>query len=102
MRAVDDDAHVYEQRGRYLSRMTRLAAVMSEWSGVEVPIPSGSFYLWIPVDDGWEYTERLARDGGALVSPGEFYGPAGSAFVRVAVVQPDPRIDLVAARLSAR
>ena len=98
--ALSDDAHVDEQRERYLGRMSRLARVMSEWSGVEVPIPPGSFYLWVPVDDGWAYTERLARDGGALVSPGEFYGPDGSGFVRVAVVQPDARIDLVSARLS--
>ena len=98
--ALSDDAHVDEQRNRYLDRMSRLAGVMSAWSGIEVPIPPGSFYLWVPVDHGWAYTERLARDGGALVSPGEFYGPDGSGFVRVAVVQPDARIDLVSARLS--
>ncbi len=45
--------------------------------------------------------ERLARDGGTLVSPGEFYGPDGAGFVRVAVVQPDDRIQLVADRLAA-
>jgi aspartate/methionine/tyrosine aminotransferase len=70
--------------------------VLADWSGVEIPEPAGAFYLWIPVDDGWEFTERLARDGGALVSPGEFYGPDGAAFVRVAVVQPDDRVQLVA------
>ena len=43
--------------------------------------------------------ERLAVDGGALVSPGEFYGDDGRPYVRVAVVQPDDRIDLVASRL---
>ena len=34
------------------------------------------------------------------MSPGEFYGPAGAGFVRVAVVQPDDRIALVADRLA--
>jgi aspartate/methionine/tyrosine aminotransferase len=33
------------------------------------------------------------------VSPGEFYGPASSGFVRVAVVQPDAAVELVAERL---
>jgi aspartate/methionine/tyrosine aminotransferase len=33
------------------------------------------------------------------VSPGEFYGPAGADHVRIAVVQPDERIELVASRL---
>ena len=51
---------------------------------------------------GWEFTERLARDGGAIVSPGEFYGQDGTGFVRVAVVQPDQRIQLVADRLLPR
>ncbi len=32
--------------------------------------------------------------------PGEFYGPDGAGFVRVAVVQPDDRIALVAERLA--
>ncbi|MGI9645144.1 MAG: LL-diaminopimelate aminotransferase, partial [Ilumatobacteraceae bacterium] len=62
----------------------------------------GAFYLWFPVDDGWEFTERLAHEGGALGSPGEFYGPDGRGFVRVAVVQPDDRIQLVSDRLSKR
>ena len=99
--ALDDDEHVELQRGRYRSRLDLLAEVLSEWSGQPVPVPQGAFYLWIPVEDGWEYTERLARDGGALVSPGEFYGPDGARFVRVAVVQPDQRIQLIADRLGA-
>ena len=99
--ALDDDEHVEVQRARYRSRLGLLASVLSEWSGEPVPTPQGAFYLWIPVGDGWEYTERLARDGGALVSPGEFYGADGAQFVRVAVVQPDERIQLVADRLAA-
>ena len=97
--ALDDDDHVELQRTRYRDRLDLLAGVLSAWSGDAVPVPKGAFYLWIPVDDGWDYTERLARDGGALVSPGEFYGPDGARFVRVAVVQPDDRVQLVADRL---
>jgi succinyldiaminopimelate transaminase len=99
--ALDDDEHVALQRERYRGRLELLAAVLSEWSQEPVELPDGAFYLWIPVGDGWEYAERLARDGGALVSPGEFYGPDGARFVRVAVVQPDDRIQLVADRLAA-
>ncbi|MGB0114265.1 MAG: aminotransferase class I/II-fold pyridoxal phosphate-dependent enzyme [Ilumatobacteraceae bacterium] len=99
--ALDDDEHVDLQRERYRSRLELLGGVLSEWSGISIPQPDGAFYLWIPVDDGWEFTERLARDGGALVSPGEFYGADGASFVRVAVVQPDDRVRLVAERLGA-
>ena len=97
--ALDDDEHVTEQRERYHHRLTLLRDVLADWSEADVPFPDGAFYLWIPVDDGWAYAERLARDGGALVSPGEFYGPGGTGFVRVAVVQPDDRIERVAERL---
>ena len=54
-----------------------------------------------PDGDAWGLTERLARDGGAIVSPGEFYGDAGRTHVRVAAVQPDERIALVVERLAA-
>lgn len=97
--ALDDDSHVDTQRAIYLRRLERMAKVLGAWSGLEVPLPAGGFYLWFHVGDAWDFTERLAREGGALVSPGDFYGSAGAEFVRVAVVQPDERIDLVAERL---
>ncbi len=97
--ALDDDDHVEEQRRRYHRRLTRLADVLGRWSGRSVALPEGGFYLWFDAGDGWAFTERLAEEGGALVSPGEFYGSASSSHVRVAVVQPDDRIELVAERL---
>lgn len=100
--ALDDDEHVEIQRDRYRSRLELLGGVIEAWSGQPVTRPDGGFYLWIPVADGWEFAARLAEDGGALVSPGEFYGPDGRGFVRVAVVQPDEKIARVAERLSAR
>jgi succinyldiaminopimelate transaminase len=97
--ALDDDAHVKVQRDRYRARLESMAQTLSKWSGIEIPLPDGGFYLWFPVDDAWAFTEKLAREGGALVSPGDFYGPAASKFVRVAVVQPDAKLSLVAQRL---
>jgi succinyldiaminopimelate transaminase len=97
--ALDDDAHVEVQRERYRSRLELMADSLSRWSGSDVPFPAGGFYLWFEVDDGWAFAERLARDGGALVSPGEFYGPRGAHYVRVAVVQPLDRLNLVVERL---
>jgi aspartate/methionine/tyrosine aminotransferase len=99
--ALDDDHHVAVQRDRYRTRLERVAEVLEEWSGVPVGLPAGGFYLWFDAGDGWSFTERLAVDGGALVSPGDFYGAGGGRNVRVAVVQPDDRIALVARRLGA-
>jgi aspartate/methionine/tyrosine aminotransferase len=44
---------------------------------------------------------RLAEVAGVVGSPGEFYGDAATDRVRLAVVQPDDRIELVAERLAA-
>jgi aminotransferase len=82
--------------------LARLAAVLHAWSGIEVPIPAGGFYLWFEVGDAWQFTERLVRASGALLSPGEFYGADGERFVRAAVVQPDECIDRIAERLGVK
>lgn len=97
--ALADDAHVVEQRDRYRWRLERLGAALGRWAGIDVPMPAGGFYLWFDAGDGWAFADRLAREGGALVSPGDFYGAGGAQNVRAAVVQPHARIDLVARRL---
>jgi aspartate/methionine/tyrosine aminotransferase len=76
-----------------------MSEVFGSWLDVDIRSPDGAFYLWIDVDHGWTFAERLARVGGAIVSPGELYGAVSDRYVRVAVVQPDDRIELVAERL---
>jgi succinyldiaminopimelate transaminase len=97
--ALNDDEHVLAQRNRYWQRLQYLADAVQQWSGLEVALPAGGFYLWFDADDGWDFTERFARQGGALASPGEFYGAQGARNVRIAVVQPMDRIEMVAERL---
>ena len=98
--ALDDDEHVAgAARSATAAGCERTAEILGAWSGQSIELPAGGFYLWYPVDDGWAFAERLAKEGGAVVSPGEFYGPARRDHVRVAVVQPDERIEQVAARL---
>jgi succinyldiaminopimelate transaminase len=101
--ALADETHVEEQRERYRSRLQALRAAFADGLGIDVPMPGGAFYLWVPAPDGdaWALTERLAEEAGAIVSPGEFYGEAGRHHVRVAAVQPDERIALVVERLRA-
>jgi aspartate/methionine/tyrosine aminotransferase len=98
--AWDDDAHVDAQRAIYHGRLTTLASVLGG-VGLLAPLPGGGFYLWVPAPhgDAWALTRRLAADGGALVAPGEFYGRR-TDHIRIAVVQPDERIALVAERLA--
>jgi aspartate/methionine/tyrosine aminotransferase len=100
--ALNDDAHVAVQRDVYLRRLERLATVLSKWSGFNIDLPNGGFYLWFDAKDGWEFAEKLATEGGALVSPGDFYGAGGANNVRIAVVAPDAKIELVAKRLAKK
>jgi aspartate/methionine/tyrosine aminotransferase len=97
--ALNDVEGVKVQAQVYRRRLERTAQVLSKWSGRTIDLPAGGFYLWFDATDGWEFAERLATEGGALVSPGDFYGAGGSNNVRVAVVQPDDRIELLAQRL---
>ena len=100
--AYGDDDHVELQRQRYRGRLERLRAALTHL-GIDAPMPEGSFYLWCSKEglDGWALAELLASRSGLVASPGELYGASGRDFVRIAVVQSDERIELVASRLLA-
>jgi succinyldiaminopimelate transaminase len=99
--ALGDDAPVAAQRAVYRRRLERTAEIVGAAFDIEVPLPGGGFYLWVPAPggDAWAFAKRLAAEAGALVSPGEFYGAQSAGHVRIAVVQPDDRIELLARRL---
>ncbi len=98
--ALNDDGHVDVQRERYLERLDYFAGVLRS-AGADVTLPAGAFYLWVPAPDGdaWAFAERLAAEGGVLVTPGDTFGRQGVGHVRVALIQPMERLRLVAQRL---
>ena len=100
--ALADDSHVEAQRLRYRRRLELLSGLLRRL-GLQAPLPEGAFYLWVPAPggDAWALAERLAATAGMLVSPGEFYGPAGSDHIRVAATAPDDHLALLAERLEA-
>jgi succinyldiaminopimelate transaminase len=100
--ALGDDAHVDAQRDRYRERLEFFAGVLRDRTGADVPLPAGAFYLWLPAPDGdaWGFAESLAADGGVLVTPGDTFGPQGAGHVRVALVQPMEKLELVQRRLT--
>ena len=99
--AYEDDVHVDAQRLVYRRRVESFAEVLRS-VGFDVKLPSGSFYLWIavPGGDAWACTNWLAEYGGVIVSPGEFYGDAATGYIRVALVEPDDKLDSVAKRFA--
>ena len=77
--AWDDDAHVDEQRERYRPSPGRDGGGAHRRGGCRAAMPDGAL---LPVGPGTRrrrlgLARRLAATGGVLVSPGEFYGPAG-------------------------
>ena len=101
--AFNDDAHVDAQRTVYRSRLARLHDLLSAYAP-DVGLPDGGLYLWVasPDGDGWSLARRVAEELGALISPGEFYGPQGAAYARAAAVAPDAQFDLLEQRVVAR
>jgi aspartate/methionine/tyrosine aminotransferase len=84
----------------YAARRDRLLAAVQA-AGWEITHSEAGLYLWAsrPGLDGWGSVELLAGLG-ILVAPGEFYGPAGSQHVRIALTATDERIDTAVLRLA--
>ncbi len=97
-----DQDHVELQRQRYRKRLEMGAELLAMFDA-PAALPGGGFYLWAEAPDGdaWALARRLAAKSGVIVSPGEFYGDAGRARVRLAVVQPEERFRLALDRASA-
>ncbi|HSK27667.1 MAG TPA: succinyldiaminopimelate transaminase [Jiangellales bacterium] len=97
--ALDDDAHVDDQRARYSARRDVLGPAL-EAVGLRVDHSEAGLYLWATAGEPcWETVARLA-DLGVLVAPGDFYGPAGARHVRVALTATDERVAAAADRLA--
>ncbi|MFG1815232.1 succinyldiaminopimelate transaminase [Kribbella sp. NPDC049174] len=94
-----DDAHVEEQRERYLRRRSVLRDALTD-AGWVITLSNGSLYLWAehPDFDSYGSVGALA-DRGILVAPGAFYGTAGERHIRVALTGTDERIDAAVKRL---
>ncbi|MCL4313488.1 MAG: aminotransferase class I/II-fold pyridoxal phosphate-dependent enzyme [Actinobacteria bacterium] len=119
--ALLDNEHVDVQRQRYLERL-QLCRQLFVDLGMDVVLPAGGFYIWLGVEEAisrwhefldkfdWDQPKTssfafcylLASAGGALVSPGEFYGALGEGYVRIAMVQPLERLQVIAERLKSQ
>jgi len=96
--AWGDDAHVEQQRERYRARRTVIAAALQACR-FRIDHSEAGLYLWACRDEPcWDSVSWLA-DRGILVTPGEFYGPAGARHIRVALTATDRDVAAVADRL---
>jgi aspartate/methionine/tyrosine aminotransferase len=85
--AWDDEAHVERTRERYRRKRSVLLPAL-ERKGIRVAGRAATMYLWLEAPRG-ETSEELAErllEHGLIVSPGTFFGPAGTGYWRIALV----------------
>ncbi len=97
--ALDDDAHVAEQRERYRARRDVLRAAL-EAAGFRIDRSEAGLYLWATRDEPAWTTIGLLASHGILAAPGTFYEGESSRHVRVALTATDERIAAAAERLA--
>jgi succinyldiaminopimelate transaminase len=100
--ALSDDAHAAEQKARYAARRAVLQSGLAA-AGFTIEHSEAGLYLWAtrPGLDCWAACELLAVECGILAGPGSMFGPAGSAYIRVALTATDERVAAAGQRLRA-
>jgi succinyldiaminopimelate transaminase len=97
--ALDDDAHELAQRERYERRRAALLPALRA-AGFAVDHSEAGLYLWATRDESCHDSVGWLAQRGILVAPGDFYGPAGTRHVRVALTATDERIAAAVQRLA--
>jgi succinyldiaminopimelate transaminase len=97
---LNDHDHVEQQRERYLRRRTMLRPAL-EAAGFRIEHSEGGIYLWTTRDEDCHASVDFLAGKGILVAPGDFYGPAASRHIRVALTATDERVAAAAIRLLA-
>jgi succinyldiaminopimelate transaminase len=97
--ALDDDVHAAEQRERYARRRVQLLPALQS-AGLTVDNSEAGLYIWATRGEPCRDTVAWLARRGILVAPGEFYGPRGSTYVRVALTATDERIAAAVQRLT--
>ncbi len=70
--------------------------------GLDVPLPRATFYLWVPVPEGYtsvKFAESLLEKAGVAVAPGIGYGRRGEGYIRISLTSPDERFSEAIRRL---
>jgi succinyldiaminopimelate transaminase len=96
--ALGDHEHVAAQKEIYRRRRDVLLPALISY-GFDVQDSEAGLYVWATKGQNcWTTIEELAQIGIVAV-PGEFYGEAGSNFVRLSITATDKEISEAASRL---
>ena len=97
---LGDDEHVALQKERYRVRRELVRDALLQ-AGFRIEHSEAGLYLWASRDEDCWDTVRWCAERGVLVTPGSFYGEAGSTFVRVALTVSDQQAGAVRDRFSS-
>ena len=97
--ALGDDSHVQIQRELYAKRREILHNALVN-AGFTIEHSQAGLYLWATNGKTCGETINWLADRGILAAPGDFYGPSGTAHVRLALTASDERIASAASRLA--
>jgi alanine-synthesizing transaminase len=100
------DDFVIQVREKYRQRRDALVRYFGA-AGWPIPSPAASMFAWAPIPGqlrhlgSLEFTRRLIEEAGVAVAPGIGFGPAGEGYVRIALIEDEPRVQLAAQRVQA-
>ena len=71
-------------------------------AGFEFNLPKATFYFWVKVPEGYtsaEFTKKLLKEKGIVVTPGNGFGDAGEGYFRISIT--NPRIEEAVERIKS-
>ena len=89
-------------RALYKERRDAFVAAFRE-IGWDVPVPSATFYMWIPCPKGFTSTETCAKlldEAAVVTTPGVGFGKAAEGFIRATLTVDMSRLVEAVARIS--
>ena len=98
--AWSDEDHVEQVRASYRAKRDVLLGVL-EAHGLRSAGGEATFFLWLDAGPGADaLADRLLADG-IVLAPGSFFGPAGTGYLRLALVPTLAECERAAERLDA-
>ncbi|MFN2466435.1 MAG: LL-diaminopimelate aminotransferase [Candidatus Dormibacteria bacterium] len=86
----------------YERRQARTLEVLRGIGWPDASAPDATFYLWLPVPDGYtsvSFATRVLDEAGVNVTPGNGFGEPGEGYFRVSLTVADERLDEALERL---
>jgi succinyldiaminopimelate transaminase len=95
-----DEAHVEQVRAGYRAKRDVLLPVL-EARGLRNAGGDATFFLWLDAGPGAELLADRLLDAGIVLVPGSYFGPAGTGYLRLALVPTLAGCERAAKRLDA-